>query len=105
MVTVFALIGQAFLHPCRKAFPATALRLGKALLGLPEFVRMDNLLARGEREQMLKAWVNPYRAIASRRNRLGLGVDEETQIPARCSLHNASAFDTTLGKVLRMEPH
>ncbi len=54
---------------------------------------------------MMKAWINPYRAMTSVRNGLGLSVDEQTQIPPRRPLDETSASDPALGKVLGMKPH
>ena len=54
---------------------------------------------------MLKAWINPYRAMPSVGNGLGLSVDEQTQIPARRPLDETSAFETPCGDVLGMKPH
>ncbi len=51
---------------------------------------------------MMKAWINPYRAITSVRNGLGLSVDEQTQIPPRRPLDETSASDPALGKVLQI---
>ncbi len=45
MVAVVTLIGETFLHSSSELLSATPLRLRKSVSGLPQFVRMVNLLA------------------------------------------------------------
>jgi hypothetical protein len=53
----------------------------------------------------MKAWINAYNPISRVRNALRLRIDEQTEIPTRRSLDDASAFDLALGQVLGMKPH
>ena len=105
MVTILALIGQAFVQSGSQTLMSTALRLCQALLCVTQFVWVRNLLARGKREQMSESRIHSYRAIANVRDGLRLCVDEETEIPTRGPLHDASTFETSRRDVLRMEPH
>jgi hypothetical protein len=103
VVAILALIGKTFLESGNELGSSPALGLSKTVCGLTQFVRVSNLLAGGEREQMVKAWINPYCAMSSVRNALRLRVDEQAQIPARRPLNDTAAFDPALRKILSME--
>jgi hypothetical protein len=105
MVAIFALIGETFLQPRHEACASASLCLGKALLCLFQFSGMGNLLAIRQRKQMMEAGVHPDHAIARMRNGSGGCIDEETEIPPRSALDNATAFETTSGECLGMESH
>jgi len=105
MIAIFALIGETFIQARHQPFPATTLRLRKAVLSVAQFMRMRYFLASGEREQVMKPRINPDRSIAGMWNRLWLRVDAEAQIPARSPFDDASTFDAPYGDVLCMEPH
>ncbi len=66
---------------------------------------MGSLLATRQREQVMKARINPYLCLAGRGNGLERGVDAEAEIPARGPLHEAAHFEATLWEGLRMKPH
>ena len=104
VVAILALVGQALLQPGRQMFPATALRLRKPVFGLAEFMRVRNLLARGESEERLKAWINAYLAIRGMRNGLRLCVNEQAEIPARRPLDDPATFEASCREVLGVEP-
>ena len=105
MIAILALMGKTFMQPGGETLPPTPLRLGKPLLGLAPFLGMRNLFATGEGEEMMKARIQPYGSIAGMRNRLRGRLDEETEIPARSALDQATAFDASCRDTLGMEPH
>lgn len=105
VVPILVLVGKPLLESRHETLPTPALCLGEPLGRLAQFVRMGNLLAGGERQEMTKPWINPYRTIASVRNGLRLCVNEQAEIPSRRPLDDASTFDASCGDILRMEPH
>jgi hypothetical protein len=77
LVAICALIGESLLQPSGQLLALPALRLRETLRGLPEFVRMGNLLAGGQREEMQKAWSNANFPYAQRRNTVRVCVDAQ----------------------------
>ena len=104
MVAVFPLIGEPLVQSRRQMLSATTLCLPQSLCCLAQFVRMSNFLATGEGEQVMKAWINAYRSITSMRNRLGLSLDEQAQIPPRSTANDTTALDTSSWDALGMKP-
>jgi len=104
VIAVLALVGKALMESGSEMLSASALGLSKAVCSPVHLVRMGNLFARGEREQVTKAWINTNRAIARVRNGLRLCVDAEAEIPARGSFDDTATCDPSCGDVLGMEP-
>ena len=105
MVAIFALIGKPLLQPSGQLLALPALRLRKTICGLPQFVRVWNLLARRERQEMQKAWINTNSPCAQRRNTVRLCVDAEAQIPARGTLDDTTALELAQRDVLLVKAH
>ena len=105
MVTVLALIGKPLLQPSGQLLALPTLRLREALRGLPQFVRMWNLLASGQREQRQKAWINTNVPCPQRRNTVRLCVDAQAQIPARSPLDDTTALELAGRDVLLVKAH
>jgi hypothetical protein len=97
LVAICALIGESLLQPSGQLLALPALRLRETLRGLPEFVRMGNLLAGGQREEMQKAWSNANFPCSQRRNTVRVCVDAQAQIPARGTLDDPSTFEASSG--------
>src|SRR5262245_34968505 len=89
MIAVFALVGETFVQSGSQPLPSPTLRLRQPLCCLAQFVGMGNLLATGQCEQVMKAWINAYGPSTDRRNGLGWCVDVQAQIPAGSSLDDA----------------
>jgi len=104
VVAICAPIGQAFVESGRETLASTALRLCQALLCVPQFVRVRNLLASRESQEGMKAGINPYGPVSHRRNAWRPSIDEQAKIPPRGPLDEPSTFDPALGKVLSMKP-
>jgi hypothetical protein len=99
VVAVLALIRQPLLESSDKPLPRPALRLGQSVCGLPQFVRVRNLLASREGDEGVKTRINADSPMPLRRDTHGRCVDEQAQIPARRPLHHPPAFDAALGQV------
>src|SRR5262245_23637551 len=93
VVGVLALVGKPVLESGRQMSPVATLRLGKAMGCLPQLMRMRNLLARGERQQVVETRIYADGPSASARDSLRLSVDAQAEIPARHALDDASIFD------------
>ena len=103
VVAVLALVADPLLQPRSETCASTTLRLPKSVCVLAQFVGVGSLLASREGQERVEARVNTYRSIASVGNDVGLCVDEETEIPARCPLDDATAFETSCRDGLRMK--
>jgi hypothetical protein len=105
MVTIFPLIREMFVESGHQLLPTTALRLRQPLCCLVQFLGMGDLLAIGQREQVMKTRIYPYRTMTDMGNGWGLRVDKEAQIPARRSFDDATTFGTPCRNVLSVESH
>ena len=105
MVAVFALVRESLLQPSGQVLPLATLRLRETLRGLTQFVRMRNLLAGGQREEMQKAWIKTNVPCAQRRNTVRLCVDAQAQIPARGTLDETTALELAGRDVLLVKAH
>lgn len=105
MVAVLALIGKPLLESSGQLLALPTLRLREALRGLPEFMRMGNLLASGQREERQKAWINTNVPGPQRRNTVRLCVDAQAQIPARGTLDDTTALELAGRDVLLVKAH
>ena len=105
MVTVFALIGEPLLQPSGQLLPLPTLRLREALRGLTQFVRVCNLFASRERQQMQKAWINTNFPCSQRRNTVRMCVNAQAQIPAGSTLDDTTAFELSQRHVLLVKAY
>ncbi len=105
MIAVLPLVGKPFLQASNTSVSSPALCLRQPLFGLAPLVRVGHLLASRKGYECMKAGINAYGSISRMRNALRLSVDEQTEIPPRRPLDDASTFDPALGHVLSVEPH
>lgn len=105
VVAVLALVRKPLLQSGCQSRAVAALGLSQSMCGLPQLVRMGNLLATGEGQQGMKTRINADLTIGTVRNSLRLCVDEETQIPARGAFDDAPTFEASCREGLRMKPH
>ena len=105
VIAVLALIGKAFLASGNEPCPSPALGLSKAACSLAQLVRVRNLLAGRERQEVQKAGINADGSRTNRRNTVRLCVDAQAQIPTRSPLDDTTTLQPSPGDGLLVEAH
>ena len=105
MITIFPLIGEAFLQSSRELFSVASLPLSQTLGGPFEFAGMVYLLACGECEQVHESRVNPDVTVHDVWDRVWGSIDHETEIPARGTFDESPTLNLALWNVLFVVSH
>ena len=103
MVAILPPVRKTLLQPCSQFPPLATLALRQTLGCRFQFTGMGDFLATRQREQMQEAGVYASLGLAKRRDRLGSGIEKQTQIPARSSLDQPRPLNPPRGQRLLVE--